>query len=145
MNERRDRIFAVASLVFWVGVIFYLSSGQGAMDQTSRFIRPLLEFLFPSASSDTITLYRAFIRKFAHFTEYAILAFLAFRASRNSRWKYIAAFALVIAVASLDEFNQSFEATRTGSINDVMLDIAGGVSMIAVIWGILKIRRSVIA
>ena len=111
------------------------------MDQTSRFIRPLLEFLFPSASSDTITLYHAFIRKFAHFTEYAILAFLAFRASRNSRWKYIAAF----AVASLDEFNQSFEATRTGSINDVMLDIAGGVSMIAVIWGILKIRRSVIA
>ncbi|MBK9766529.1 MAG: VanZ family protein [Chloracidobacterium sp.] len=84
MNERRDRIFAVASLVFWVGIIFYLSSGQGAMDQTSRFIRPLLEFLFPSASSDTITLYHAFIRKFAHFTEYAILAFLAFRASRNS-------------------------------------------------------------
>jgi VanZ family protein len=44
-------------------------------------------------------------------------------------------------VASLDELNQSFDPTRTGSIYDVLLDIAGGSTMAAVIWLSGKIQR----
>ena len=112
------------------------------MDETSRFIRPLLEFLFPAVSAETITLYHAFIRKCAHFTEYAVLALLAYRALANVKFRLIWPILIVVVIASLDEFNQSFEATRTGSINDVWLDIAGGTAMIAVIWVSGKIRRS---
>jgi len=141
-SKRRSSIIAIASLVVWIGVIFYMSSGQGSMDETSRFIRPLLEFLFPAASAETITLYHAFIRKCAHFTEYAVLALLAYRALANVKFRLIWPILIVVVIASLDEFNQSFEATRTGSINDVWLDIAGGTAMIAVIWVSGRIRRS---
>ncbi|MBX7054125.1 MAG: VanZ family protein [Pyrinomonadaceae bacterium] len=140
-TKGRSSTIAIASLVIWIGIIFYMSSGQGSMDETSRFIRPLLEFLFPAASPETITLYHAFIRKCAHFTEYAILTLLAYRAITNEKLRLIAPLILVVAVASLDEYNQSFESTRTGSINDVLLDIAGGATMAAVIWGVVKIRR----
>ena len=89
------------------------------MSNTSRFIRPLLEFLFPAAPEVTLHIYHGYIRKAAHFTEYAILAFLAVRAltayARLHKWRYSLALLLVVAVAAIDEFNQSFEISRTGS------------------------------
>ncbi len=139
---RRSSTIAIASLVVWIGVIFYMSSGQGSMEETSRFIRPVLEFLFPAASAETITLYHAFIRKCAHFTEYAVLALMAYRALANAEFRLMRSILLVAVIASLDEFNQSFDAARTGSINDVFLDIAGGTAMIAVIWVSGKFRGS---
>lgn len=106
------------------------------MSQTSRFIRPLLEFLFPAASEQTLLIYHGYIRKAAHFTEYAVLAFLAVRALTVSfpKWRYTTALMIVISIAAIDEFHQSFEASRTGSILDVMLDISGGVVMITVLF-----------
>lgn len=108
------------------------------MSQTSRFIRPLLEFLFPAAPEQTLIIYHSYIRKAAHFTEYAILAFLAVRAlaatARLHTWRFILPLLLVVAVAVIDEFNQSFEVSRTGSIQDVLLDISGGVVMITMLF-----------
>ncbi len=117
---------------------------MGSMPQTSRFIRPLLEFLFPAASEQTLLIYHSYIRKAAHFTEYAILAFLAVRALavsvRLHKWRYILPLLLVSMVAAIDEFHQSFEISRTGSIIDVILDISGGVVMIATLF-LLKLPR----
>ena len=109
------------------------------MSHTSRIIRPLLEWLFPYASPETITLYHAYVRKFAHFTEYAILAFWAWRAFRSSgreflrKYRYAAALGLVILVASIDEFGQSFNPARTGSPYDVLIDVSGGAAMILIL------------
>ncbi len=106
------------------------------MAETSRFIRPLLHFLFPNAPEEILQIYHAYIRKCAHFVEYATLAFFASRAfwssSRRVLQKYWFAFAflIVLSVASIDEYNQSFNSARTGSIYDVMLDCAGGLTMI---------------
>ncbi len=123
-----------APLLIWIGVIFFLSSGQGASNRTSIIIRPLLEFLFPAAPSETITFYHGIIRKFAHFGEYALLGVLACRAFVASRQNsiekffYLASAALVLAVAVSDEFNQSFNPDRTASPIDVLIDLAGGVT-----------------
>lgn len=89
-----------------------------------------------------ITIYHGYIRKAAHFVEYAILAFFASRAfwtsSRSFVQKYwqIFAFAFAAAVASFDEYNQSFNAQRTGTVYDVMIDCAGAAFMVAAlsIW-----------
>ena len=105
------------------------------MSQTSRFIRPLLEFLFPAAPEETLQLYHGYIRKAAHFAEYAILAFLALRAFTLSssqillRLRYLVPIALVAMVASADEFSQSFRPARSGTAWDALLDISGGVAM----------------
>lgn len=109
------------------------------MSNTSRFIRPILELFFPNAPEETLIIYHAYIRKFAHFAEYAGLAFFAARAFWNSSQKFLqkywcfAALFLVLAIASVDELNQSFDPTRTGSIYDVMIDAFGGSVMILVL------------
>ena len=110
------------------------------MSQTSRFIRPLLEFLFPAAPEETLHLYHGYLRKFAHFAEYAILAFLALRAFATSssaavqKYRYLLSLAVVVLIAAIDEANQGFSAARTGSAWDVLLDISGGIVMITVMW-----------
>ena len=75
-----------APLFLWIGVIFLLSSGSGSSAATSRIIRPLLEFLFPTASEESLQLMHFYIRKCAHFTEYAVLGYWALRAfTRTAR------------------------------------------------------------
>ena len=114
------------------------------MTRTSLIIRPLLEFLFPGATPETITHYHAIVRKLAHFTEYGVLALLAFRAAVRisfevvRRHPYLVSLALVICVASTDEYMQSFEPSRTSSPYDVLLDISGGVVMLLVIFMCLQ-------
>lgn len=138
-NKWRGRIFRYAPLILWIGVIFYFSTRNASMSNTSRFIRPILEFLFPNASESTLVIYHAYIRKFAHFAEYAGLAFFASRAFWDSSQRflqkcwYLAALFLVLLIASMDELNQSFDPTRTGSIYDVMIDAFGGSVMILVL------------
>lgn len=139
-KERRDTILRYAPLVIWIGVILFLGSGQGSMTRTSIIIRPLLEFLFPSADELTLQLYHGYIRKLAHFTEYGVLAFLALRAFIGSATRYVAALVLVALIASIDEINQSFEVSRTSSAWDVLLDIAGGLFVVAVCY--FRQRRS---
>lgn len=115
---------------------------MGSMNETSRIIRPLLEFLFPAAPPETLTLYHGYIRKFAHFAEYAVLASLAFRALAPFKHKYGIALVFAAFVAFLDEFNQSLNPTRTSSGWDVALDIAGAAFAIAVLALIAILRRA---
>lgn len=136
----KNNIFRYASLILWTGVVLFASTGNASMSQTSRFIRPLLEFLFPNSPEETLLIYHGYIRKLAHFTEYGILAFLAFWAFSNSRviflhkkW-FFAAFGLVAFVAIIDETNQSFNVTRTGSVYDVLLDCFGGFAILSIIY-----------
>jgi VanZ family protein len=136
----RGRFIRFAPVVLWAGVIFFLSSPQGSMAQTSRLIGPILHFLFPEASDQLLQIYHQYIRKTAHFTEYAILAYLSARALTQSsrpflqRFRLLLPLVLVALVASIDEFNQSFEPSRTGSFLDVLLDLSGGCFTIAALW-----------
>lgn len=146
-SDWRGRFIRYAPLVFWIGLILFLSTGQASMSNTSRFIRPLLEFLFPNAPEELLIIYHGYIRKLAHVTVYAILAFWAARAFINSSQKilqqfwFACAFVLVLLVASVDETNQSFLDSRTGSIYDVLLDCFGGLAMITVFYLAIKYRK----
>ena len=130
---------AYVPVFVWLGVIFYLSSPEGAFTNTSRIIGPLLTFFFPDMSEATRLIIHGYVRKTAHFVEYAVLAFLAIRACSMSasaalrRYRYLLPLMLVAVVAVLDEFNQSFEASRTASVFDVLLDILGGLVMTAIL------------
>lgn len=136
----RGRFFRYAPFILWIGVIFYLSSSSASMSNTSRFVRPLLEFLFPNTPEETLAVYHSYIRKIAHPTVYAILAFLAARAFSSSlnkilqrKW-FIISLLTVFLIASLDEFNQSFDVSRTGTFRDVLLDTAGGLIMLTILY-----------
>ncbi|HEX8264410.1 MAG TPA: VanZ family protein [Pyrinomonadaceae bacterium] len=135
----RGRFGRYAPLIFWIIVIFIASSETGSMSNTSRIISPLLEFLFPNISEIQLTAIHGYTRKAAHLAFYFILGALAARAFSSSlknllrrNWLPIS-FALIVAVASLDELNQSFLASRTSSIWDVLIDVCGG-STALLIW-----------
>lgn len=131
-----------APLLLWIGVILVASTTQASMSNTSHFIRPLLIFLFPSAPEDTLIIYHGYIRKFAHFAEYAALSFFASRAFWSSsaeiirKYWFVFALGLVALIASIDEYNQSFNPARTGSIYDFLLDVSGGIFMLIIFYTI---------
>jgi VanZ family protein len=140
MPTWRGRLYRYTPLLFWIALIFFFSSTAASANQTSRIIGPILHFLFPSISDETFQQYHFFIRKCAHFTEYALLAFWAIWALIRSsheflkKYRFLLAVLLVLVVASADEFNQSFEPSRTSSPWDVLLDCIGGATMAASLW-----------
>lgn len=133
-DKRYGRFMHYAPLFLWIGVIFFLSSGQASMSNTSRVIRPILEWLLPAVSEETIAFLLILIRKAAHPTVYALLGFFAARAFSSSgktlhgKYWFLISLVLVFSVASIDETNQSLISSRTGSFYDVLLDTAGGLT-----------------
>jgi VanZ family protein len=96
-------------------------------------------WLFPNTSAETLATIHFITRKIAHFTEYAILGFLAARAFRTSsrpairtRWFLISA-TLVVVYALMDEYHQSFVPSRTASIFDSLIDMAGGLTALLMV------------
>ncbi len=128
------RAWRYLPLLVWMALIFFFSTGELSAGNTSRIVRPVLLWLFPEISEERIAFAHFLVRKGAHFTEYAILALLAARAFSTStrellrrRW-FTSALVLVIFYALSDEFHQTFVPSRTGSIYDSFIDIAGGLT-----------------
>lgn len=131
-----QRALRYGPLLFWTGFIWLASTQGFSSGNTSRIIRPLLLWLFPNIAEQQITMVHVATRKVAHFTEYAILAFLARRAfitsSRNllrDHW-FALSFLVVAVVALVDELHQSFVPSRTGSVYDCAIDLAGGLTVL---------------
>ena len=127
-------------LILWLGFISFASSGSFAASNTSRIIGPLVLWLFPNTSPETLLVIHMITRKVAHLTEYAILGFLAARAFRGSprpslrsRW-FIVSLVLIMAYALLDEYHQSFVPSRTASIYDSLIDMTGGLTALIIVW-----------
>jgi VanZ family protein len=109
--------------VFWVSVLFVLSTSSFSAANTSKIIVPLLRFILPDASAATISMLHGLIRKAAHFTNYCILFWLLIRGPLSGR--PYTALALCICYAFLDEGHQIFVPGRTPSLYDVALDSSG--------------------
>ena len=127
-------------LVVWLAFICFASSDSFNAGNTSRIIGPLVLWLFPNTSAETLATIHFITRKLAHFTEYAILGFLAARAFSTSprpsiqrRWLLIS-LVLIVAYALLDEYHQSFVPSRTASVFDSFIDMSGGLVALLVMW-----------
>lgn len=114
----------------WMLLIAIASTDLMSAEHTSRLIRPFMRLCFPDISPATVATVQISLRKAAHLAEYAVLALLLRRAlvlpARRVRWGL--AFGIVVVCfcyASLDEFHQSFVASRTGAAADVLIDTFG--------------------
>lgn len=128
------RVWRYGPVVVWMILIFFASTGEFSADNTSRIIGPILRWLFPGISEERLALAHFITRKAAHFTEYAVLAWLAARAFSSSsrpllrhRWFWLA-LAFVVLYALSDEYHQTFVPSRTGSIYDSFIDMSGGLT-----------------
>lgn len=118
---------------------------------TGGFVIWFFRTFFPNVPFDTYDVVHTFLRKLGHFTNYAILSWLWFRAARywesrersrlwQLRWA-LWGFAFTVATALADEGLQHFVPSRTGSWRDVMLDASGALFAQLLVFRMLLARR----
>jgi VanZ family protein len=119
-------------LLIWLAVIFFGSTSVMSAEHTSRYIVPFLLWLKPGMSPKAIWIILVVVRKGAHVIEYTVLALLLWRALRSVPALHAKSFMVIGAVligcalfAASDEFHQTFVKSRTPSVRDVLLDVAG--------------------
>lgn len=126
-----------------MALIFWASSDRRSFEHSSTIIRPIVHWLFPRLPEPQIHEVILAARKLAHFTEYALLAILLWRALRSSegektqRWRWsISLWTLffVVLYAATDEFHQLFVPSRQASVLDVLLDSIGGIFALLLLW-----------
>ena len=137
-----SRLRRYVPLIFWMALIFFLSTGEFSAANTGLVIQPLLRWLFPHISDERVAFVHFLARKCGHFCEYGVLGLLAARAFISSahvglrRHWFSAALLLVSLYALFDEYHQTFVPSRTGSIYDSLLDMTGGLTALvfALLW-----------
>jgi VanZ family protein len=134
----------------WMAVIFSASADSKSTEHSSRYFEPLLRWLFPQMSPEHVGQIHYAFRKFCHLAEYAVLAWLLWRAIRkpgknNPRpWGWAeagAALSIVVLYAATDEFHQAFVPTRTAQLSDVFVDAAGGAAGLFAVWIFGRLRK----
>jgi len=102
-----------------------------------------MRWLFPHLPPSQIEVIHHVFRKCCHLAEYAILAWLLWRAIRkpvkNDPRPWIwpeagLALAVVFLYSASDELHQVFVPARTGQISDVLVDSAGGAIGLFLLW-----------
>ena len=138
-QSSRHRLRRYGPLLVWLAFISLASTAEFSASNTSQLIRPLMLWLFPDLSEARLAAIHFLTRKVAHFTEYAVLAFLAWRAFITSSQAFIQrlwfqlAFLLVVIYALLDEYHQSFVPSRTASVYDSVIDVGGGLTILLIL------------
>lgn len=135
-NTAHRRVWRYGPLIIWILVISFASTSEFSATNTSQIIRPILLWIFPNISEAQLANVHFLLRKAGHFIEYAVLAILARRAFISSsqailrRYWFVLALLLVATYGLLDEFHQSFVPSRTSSIYDSGVDLAGGLTVL---------------
>ena len=140
MQRFSQRLSRYLPLVLWMTFISIASTSEFSAENTSRIVRPLVLWLFPGTSEASLQIIHFAVRKAAHFTEYALMGFLAARALSTSshellrrRW-IVLVLLLIVVYACLDEYHQSYVPSRTASIFDSLIDSAGGLAGLLVYY-----------
>jgi len=123
-------------VVLWTGLVVWAGSEDLAANKTSRFLLPLIRWLLPDATGQTIREIIFALRKIAHLVEYAVLGWITWLALFSTYRRALLRFAglaliWVVVVAAFDEIRQSLIASRTGSVVDVAIDVSGAILALA--------------
>lgn len=124
--------------IIWM-IIIFPGNKSLTSENTSYFLYPVIQFLFPNADTIFIENVHRFIRKLMHFLDYAFLAFLLFRAFKEEnkiiKLEYLLYSGLIsICYGMLDEIIQAFIPKRTASIYDWFIDSAGAIFSLGIIY-----------
>jgi VanZ family protein len=132
----------------WIGVICVESTDMMSSEHTGSILYALLTRVLGQVDIFTLVRWNHYLRKLGHVIGYAVLSWLLFRAWRATLpssigrlwafpWARLA-FWMTAAIASLDEFHQSFIPSRTGRWQDVALDSAAAAGMQILLFLLLR-------
>lgn len=149
MRALRRLVYWLPALV-WMGMIFFGSTDVLSGSRTSRFIAPVVRWLFPGISEEQVDRIVFVVRKGAHVSEYGLLAVLVlagmggtFRpVPREWFWPRAGGALLVcVAYAVTDEVHQAFVPSRFGDPVDVLIDTAGAGAGLLAVWVLARWRQ----
>ena len=126
--------------IVWMAAIFFISTDTFSGENTGSWLQGIFGFIHIGVTQELFDLIHFCIRKTGHFTGYAVLSLLLFRACRSGerarwRWKWaIGSLLVVVFYALLDEYHQTFTRHRTGSIYDSLLDTSGAAVALLSLW-----------
>jgi VanZ family protein len=134
------------------------STDVGSSNNTGQLLLRMWTAIAGTPDPHTFEFVHHALRKTGHFTGYAILSFLIFRALRATwrakhvlisvgreyfwqlRWAALAVGGTLLA-ASVDEFHQYFNPDRTGRWQDVVIDTSGALVLQFILYVISQRRN----
>jgi VanZ family protein len=135
-------------------VIGIESTNTFSAQNTSGWLRPIVQHIFGPMQDARWDDVHHYIRKTGHFVGYGGVCFTFLRAWLYTlelrSWKSLRSWRLqsclrailsTAFIASCDEFHQSFIPSRTGSPVDVLLDTTGAFTLCLLVWLICWCRR----
>lgn len=139
----------VAALALWVCFIWghsFIPGDDSAAE--SGFFVAVLSPIFDALRVVDVDLRSLMVRKFAHFSEHAVLGILAMGAARalfgEKRHWWVFPLVVCVAVPCIDETIQMFIPGRGPAIGDVCIDLAGcatGALLTLLVWRVRALRN----
>ncbi len=150
IDSRRESYKAWIAAGLWLFLIAIESTDMLSAQNTSSLLYALATSLFGPISMAKFYVWHTLLRKTGHVLGYGTLSWLLFRAWRTTisltdlrRWSFDwarASFFMTVLVACLDEWHQSFLPSRTGSVQDVVLDSSAALAVQVGMWFVLRQR-----
>jgi VanZ family protein len=144
-----------APVVIAILVICVESTGTFSAQNTSDWLRPVIQKFFGVLSDSNWDLFHHYLRKTGHFVGYGTVGFTFLRAWLHTiarrgpmsllSWRVESSILAILStaiVAGCDEFHQTMLPGRTGTPIDVMLDTAGACTLCLMIWLVCWSRRT---
>lgn len=129
-NDRLTKSVLWVLFLGWMILIFYMSHQPAVIsDQQSGLVIKIINELgikLQGVAKETVVF---IVRKIAHYSEYFILAILAYnllRCYKDKRRSVIFSVLIIFLYACTDEIHQLFVIGRNGCIRDVFIDTFGG-------------------
>lgn len=150
------RTVSIILTLAWMVVIFLFSceNASDSSETSGNTIRFFLDIFYPdfkelaeSAQMEIVESFQHIVRKFAHFTAYAILGVLTLLSVvtyKNLPIKFRSGTSLVICLlyAISDEIHQLFVPGRSGQITDVFVDFSGAFTGVIILLLIIRFSKS---
>ncbi len=147
--KSRKYIFLILTLA-WVAVIFSFSLQPATVsDGTSlSFLHKMVKIFVPwwldeleNITTTQLIILNVIVRKCAHFAEYFILGILTTTTMLHMKWKHqwLYSIGFCVGIACIDEFLQLFVSGRSGRVTDVMIDSAGALVGIIIVYLVVRI------
>jgi len=141
-------------VVIAIAIICAESTNTFSSQNTSDWLRPIVERWFGPIRDSAWELFHLYLRKTGHFAGYGAVCFTFLRAwlhtltrrgpSTLIAWRLESSILAILStaiVASCDEYHQTFIPSRSGTPLDVLLDTAGACMICLVVWLICWSRR----
>lgn len=153
MSLKIFRIITLIFLIYWMSLIFFMSSqtavesnatSSGLSQWLFSLISPKFNELSVAEQKAIISEFSFFVRKTAHFIMYAVLGVLSFLSLityKNIPYIYRTVFSVLICIlyAIGDEIHQLFISGRSGEIRDILLDSSG--SFLAILLCFILVKK----